>query len=395
MNTNLLNIVKRIIAEQGEGILADTQRLRAFFMDYSKDEPRQERLAFGRCIELGSYQELKNAHTTDERQHKKVVLADQLHTRTNIDRELCANALDLLETVMFDAAAAEKTASFQPTQATLRATIFCVICGEQLPGRARFCLGCGSSVIPSQPVSSTLSAVPKNSNAKIKGKLFMGFFLVLAITVFIAVFGIVNINTINTNFVLMQDFPSTRYDTLNYMAADIMDLRRIVTAMAFHLGDEPTLNLLRTEAVQLRRVLDGHLDTYDANQHGDIMISTERRAELLAESRNLRELLHRYTDEVLEGMFAAARDGIPGDPESRARIDIYLDTGAYLYDYISDTFNTLRSGAQATMMNRYLEIQATTANTMVIMVILTIVGVILGLLIAMLISGMVTKPRQA
>ena len=229
-------------------------------------------------------------------------------------------------------------------------------------------------------------------NMKIRAKLFMGFFLVLAITVFISVFGIHNISTINTNFVLMQDFPSTRYDTLNYLAADIMDLRRIVTAMAFRLGDEPTLNSLRAEAVQLRRELDRYLDVYDASLNADTLINPVRRAENLEESRNLRALLHQYTDEVLEGMFAAARDGIVGDAESRARIDIYLDTGAYLYDYIATTFNTLREGAQVTMTNRYLEIQATTANTMVIMVVLTIVGVVLGLLIAMVISSMVTKP---
>jgi len=229
-------------------------------------------------------------------------------------------------------------------------------------------------------------------NLKIRMKLFLGFFLVLAITVFIAIFGIYNINTINNNFVLMQDFPSARYDTLNYMAADIMDLRRIVTAMAFRLGDEPTLNSLRAEAVALRRELDRYLDAYDASLNADTLINPVRRAENLEESRNLRALLHQYTDEVLEGMFAAARDGIPGDPVSRARIDIYLDTGAYLYDYISATFNTLREGAQTTMTNRYIEIQATTATTVVIMTILTIAGVALGLLIAMLISNMVTKP---
>jgi len=229
-------------------------------------------------------------------------------------------------------------------------------------------------------------------NMKIRGKLFLGFFLVLAITVFIAVFGIVNISTINTNFILMQDFPSTRYDTLNYMAADIMDLRRIVTAMAFRLGDEPALNALRAEALHLRNELDRYLDAYDANQNADIMINPVRRAEMLEESRNLRSLLHQYVDDVLEGMFVAARDGIVGDAASRARVDEYLDTGAYLYDYISATFETLREGAQVTMTNRYLEIQATAAATMSIMIILTIAGVIIGLLVAMYISGMVTAP---
>jgi len=229
-------------------------------------------------------------------------------------------------------------------------------------------------------------------NMKIKGKLFLGFFLVLAITVFIAVFGIANINTINTNFVLMQDYPSARYDTLNYLATEITDLRRLVTAMAFRLGDESTLNELRAEALRGRTNMDRLVDANVASLNSDIMIDPARRVELVGETNALRALLHRYSDEVLEGMFAAARDGIPGDPESRARIDIYLDLGATLYEEIEVSFNTLREGAQTTMANRYLEIQATAAATMTIMIILTIAGVILGLLIAMLISGMVTKP---
>jgi len=61
-------------------------------------------------------------------------------------------------------------------------------------------------------------------NMKIRVKMLLGFFLVLAITVFIAVFGIVNINTVNTNYALMHDFPVARYNTLNYMSATIMDL---------------------------------------------------------------------------------------------------------------------------------------------------------------------------
>ena len=229
-------------------------------------------------------------------------------------------------------------------------------------------------------------------NMKIRGKLFLGFFLVLAITVFIAVFGIVNINTINTNYVLMQDFPSARYDILNHMATDIMDLRRIVTAMAFRLGDGPALNELRAEALQARTSLDQLINSHQASLRADIMISLARQVENINESNDLRAVLHRYSDEVLEGMFAAARDGIPGDPESRARIDIYLDLGGEVYSEIDASFTTLREGAQTTMNNRHLEIQATTANTMVIMIILTIVGVFLGLLIAMMISGMVTKP---
>jgi hypothetical protein len=61
MNTNLLNIVKQITAEHGEAALADPQRVKAFFGDLAKDEPKPLRLAFGRCIEAGAYAALKTA----------------------------------------------------------------------------------------------------------------------------------------------------------------------------------------------------------------------------------------------------------------------------------------------------------------------------------------------
>jgi hypothetical protein len=71
MNTNLLDVVKRIIAEQGEDILANAQRLKPLISDYAKNEPKEERQAFGRCIEQGFYQQIKAARTAGERQRLK------------------------------------------------------------------------------------------------------------------------------------------------------------------------------------------------------------------------------------------------------------------------------------------------------------------------------------
>ena len=132
MNTNLLNIVKRIIAEQGEDILGNPQRLKAFFMDYAKDEPKSERVAFGRCIEMGAYGELKNTGSADARERKKEVLADQLHTKTGIDKRQCADALDLLEAVVFGEALAEKPKKN-----------FCKNCGKELQAEWTACPFCG------------------------------------------------------------------------------------------------------------------------------------------------------------------------------------------------------------------------------------------------------------
>jgi len=101
MNTNLLAIVKQIVDQHGEGILADSSRLNPLFKAYAKNETKEDRVAFGRCVEMGAYQELKKTITADERRRVKATLINQINAKTGIDRPHCSDALDLLEAVMF------------------------------------------------------------------------------------------------------------------------------------------------------------------------------------------------------------------------------------------------------------------------------------------------------
>jgi len=101
MNTNLLNIVKRIVYEKGENILADPVKLNPLFKDYAKNESKEEREAFGRCIEIGAYQELKTATSENERKRRKGVIANQLYSKTGKEKKLFLDSLDILETVIF------------------------------------------------------------------------------------------------------------------------------------------------------------------------------------------------------------------------------------------------------------------------------------------------------
>ncbi|MDR2759973.1 MAG: hypothetical protein LBB78_11405, partial [Spirochaetaceae bacterium] len=75
MNTNLIAVIKRIIAEQGEAILTDGTRLKGYVADYASQESKVERLAFGRCIEYGAYNELKAAPDVPARQQAKAAVA--------------------------------------------------------------------------------------------------------------------------------------------------------------------------------------------------------------------------------------------------------------------------------------------------------------------------------
>ena len=101
MNTNLLNIVKQITSQYGEEVLADPRRLKAFFSDLAKDEPKPLRLAFGRCVEEGAYNALKSAADASERAGRKAAIAQRVRDEHGLDVALCGEALDILEAALF------------------------------------------------------------------------------------------------------------------------------------------------------------------------------------------------------------------------------------------------------------------------------------------------------
>jgi len=101
MNRALLSSVKYIKTKYGEDILGDPARLNPEFAKYAKNEPKEERVAFGRCIETGCYRELKKARTEDERINAKNNLAFLVHNKYKIPVNQCHDALDILEEVIF------------------------------------------------------------------------------------------------------------------------------------------------------------------------------------------------------------------------------------------------------------------------------------------------------
>jgi ribosomal protein L40E len=101
MNTNLLNIVKQIITGYGEAVLADPQRLKAFFSDFAKEEPKPLRIAFGRCIEAKAYEALKTAPDAAERAERKAIIAQRMRDEHGLDTALCGEALDILDAALY------------------------------------------------------------------------------------------------------------------------------------------------------------------------------------------------------------------------------------------------------------------------------------------------------
>jgi len=96
----LLNIVKKIVAEHGQAVLADPKRLAAFLADLARDVPKAQKNALIRCLECGHGQTLKNAAEA-ERPSCKLRLAKKLNEDEGLELKLCEETVELLDAVLF------------------------------------------------------------------------------------------------------------------------------------------------------------------------------------------------------------------------------------------------------------------------------------------------------
>jgi hypothetical protein len=158
MNTNLVNIVKRITVEHGEAVLNDPARLKAFFSDLAKDEPKPLRIAFGRCIEVGAYDALKTEPDTVGRAERKAAIAQRLRDEHGLDITLCGEALDVLEAALFE----EKKAAPR-----------CVSCGGELRDEWKLCPFCGTAIGAKRIEASVALPLPHITPESSAGKYLM------------------------------------------------------------------------------------------------------------------------------------------------------------------------------------------------------------------------------
>jgi len=100
MNTDLLNVVKQIVAERSESILSEPKIVSAFFSDLARDVPKPQKNALIKCLEYKFTQTLRNVDNA-ERANCKQKLVEKLHNEEGLDIVLCRNTIELLAIVLF------------------------------------------------------------------------------------------------------------------------------------------------------------------------------------------------------------------------------------------------------------------------------------------------------
>ncbi|MCL2387965.1 MAG: methyl-accepting chemotaxis protein [Defluviitaleaceae bacterium] len=223
-------------------------------------------------------------------------------------------------------------------------------------------------------------------NMNIKGKLGFGFGLLLLIAAAIAFFGIYFIIINNNATLYLQQHPSHRYNLLNHKSTDIMNLRRLVTSMAYNAGNEEELNRAAEDIAEVRAGLRIRIDGYQDNLRADPRIDVTRRDDLLVMAEALEGYIMAYIWEVIDPMYIAA------EANDEAQLARLIAHGATLYAEIETRYDELMRMATGSINDLTAQVNNQVNVAIIAMVVLVAIGIFVGIIVALVMGGMITKP---
>jgi len=227
-------------------------------------------------------------------------------------------------------------------------------------------------------------------NMKIRGKLFLGFFLVLAITLFIAMFGALNLRQVDDQYTYALSFPMERYILLSELGVLFMDSRRTMNRAAMYMNDpDDPIGGINSQELGIRRIrgeIDQRIRRFRTNIDDDPVLDAVGKAERHASLNSFEANVHHYFDYYIQGLLNAARIFDDAETIRLVRQGVATVNEALVH------YNVLNDTARTFMEEISGQLSAQTNQTFGLLIGLSIGGVIIGLIIAMFISGMVTKP---
>jgi len=228
------------------------------------------------------------------------------------------------------------------------------------------------------------------SNMKIRAKLFLGFFLVLAITLFIAMFGAFNLRQVDDQYTYALSFPMERYILLSELGVLFMDSRRTMNRAAMYMNDpdDPIAGINSQEQgiFRIRSEIDVRIARFRGNIDEDPVLDVAEKADRHTEINAFERHVHHYFDFYIAGLMAAARI------EDNEAVITLVRQGVDTVNQALVHYNTLNDTARTFMEEISGRLSAQTEITFALIIIISLVGVAIGVVIAMVIAAMVTKP---
>jgi len=230
-------------------------------------------------------------------------------------------------------------------------------------------------------------------NMKIRSKLILGFAILMIITIFVAVFGAFQLNSVVHQYNYVMRYPADRRSTLRDIEVGMMEARRIMNRASMYAGEsdirevrDQSINgqasLLATRRADIVR----YFDAFITSLNNDAYMAESNRALQLGRINALRDDALRYIDVYIAQTMQAARDG-----DVLETIEITRNAGATVTSFTT-TFDEIFTFINNYMESVYADLEALTTQTILISLVLAAAGVLLGMIVAFLISGAINKP---
>ena len=227
-------------------------------------------------------------------------------------------------------------------------------------------------------------------NIKMRGKLFLAFFLLLAITVFITIFGALGMRQIDRQYTYALLFPFERYSTLSSLSLSVMDARRTMNRAAMYINDPGNaiagINIQEETFSRIWNEVDMLIAIYRLNLDEDVNLPEERKL-LLYDAMTAFEIeINHYFDNYVSELMEAAR---AGNAAEAMRLEVEgistINQALVHFDFMSNFARDYMEEIRETL-------SAYTDRSFVTLLVIAAAAIILGLVVSQVISLSITKP---
>ena len=226
----------------------------------------------------------------------------------------------------------------------------------------------------------------KYRDMKIKSKLLIGFCCVIVLSIILSGFSIYTLNKVNAGYENLLGFSQQRLKHVLEIKTNVMDIRRITTAINAYTGNVERQEGYKTESANIVNAINIEADSYIDLAKNDTSLSQEEARDIVSKADSLKTVLAEYKAKLIGPNIISA---MANDKES---VVANAAAQAPLISTLSETIQELTQYEENLTETLSDKVIAQEVFYSSILLIITVVIVALSLLAAFTIAGIITKP---
>jgi len=135
---------------------------------------------------------------------------------------------------------------------------------------------------------------------KVKSKLILGFGVVIVFSVVLSVLALFSLMSISGNYQNKLDYSQRRVQIMQEIAYDVMNMRRITTAIRADCGDVARMEGHSTASADIVSSVNRHVDTYMSLAREDTSLEPNEVALLVSMSDELKTVMAQYKRDLID-----------------------------------------------------------------------------------------------